>query len=147
MRAIQNFTLILLTLCIVLSAETELADPEPSIIEPRRIVLSIDSGKVDEIHHVLGSANNILKFYGPEKVEMIIIAYYHGIRAVQKTDRDIMIRVKALQLYGVEFIACGNTMRTKNIKESELLEDVEIVTAGLVEIIERQIGGWISIIP
>ncbi len=78
---------------------------------------------------------------------MVIIAYYKGIRAVLKTDRDIMIRVKALQLYGVEFIACGNTMRTKGIKESQLLEDVEIVTAGLVEMIERQKSGWINITP
>jgi len=143
----KKFTLILLSLCIVLFADTELADPEPTIVEPRQIVLSIDSGKLDDIHHVLGSANNILKYYGPEKVEMIIIAYYHGIRAVLKTDRDIMIRVKALQLYGVEFIACGNTMKTKKIKESELLEDVEIVTAGLVEMIERQKSGWIIITP
>jgi|LGOV01.1.fsa_nt_gb uncharacterized protein len=147
MIMIRNFTLILLSLCIVLSAETELVDPQPTIVEPRQIVLSIGSGEAEEIHHVLGSANNILKFYGPEKVEMVIIAYYKGIRAVLKTDRDIMIRVKALQLYGVEFIACGNTMRTKGIKESQLLEDVEIVTAGLVEMIERQKSGWINITP
>ena len=147
MIAIQKFTLILLSLCILLSGETELADPEPTLVEPRQIVLSIGSGDPEEIHHVLGSANNILKFYGPEKVEMAIIAYYQGIKAVLKTDRDIMIRVKALQLYDVEFIACGNTMRTKGIKETELLEDVEIVTAGLVEMIERQKSGWISITP
>lgn len=147
MRGIRNFTLILLSLCILSFADTELVDPQPTIVEPRQIVLSIGSGDAEEIHHVLGSANNILKFYGPEKVEMAIIAYYKGIRAVLKTDRDIMIRVKALQLYGVEFIACGNTMRTKNIKEAQLLEDVEIVTAGLVEMIERQKSGWINITP
>ena len=94
-------------------AETELVDPKPSIIEPRKIVLSIGSGKSEDIHHILGSANNILKFYGPEKVEMVIVAYYHGIKAVLLENIDIMKRVQALQLYEVEFVACGNTMRTK----------------------------------
>jgi len=143
----KNFTLILLSLCILSFGDTQLSDPKPSIFEPRKIVLSVGSGDVEEIHHVLGSANNILKFYGPEKVEMIIIAYYQGIKTVLKTNKDIMIRVKALQLYDVKFIACENTMRTKGIKKGELIEDVDTVTAGLVEIIERQQSGWISIIP
>ena len=128
-------------------AETELVDPKPSIIEPRKIVLSIGSGKSEDIHHILGSANNFLKFYGPEKVEMVIVAYYHGIKAVLLENIDIMKRVQALQLYEVEFVACGNTMRTKNIKEDKLLDDVSIATAGLVEIIERQKDGYININP
>jgi len=128
-------------------AETELVDPKPSIIEPRKIVLSIGSGKSEDIHHILGCANNILKFYGPEKVEMVIVAYYHGIKAVLLENIDIMKRVQALQLYEVEFVACGNTMRTKDIKEDKLLDDVSIATAGLVEIIERQKDGYININP
>ena len=128
-------------------AETELVDPKPSIIEPRKIVLSIGSGKSEDIHHILGSANNILKFYGPEKVEMVIVAYYHGIKAVLLENIDIMKRVQALQLYEVEFVACGNTMRTKDIREDKLLDDVSIATAGLVEIIERQKDGYININP
>jgi intracellular sulfur oxidation DsrE/DsrF family protein len=47
----------------------------------------------------------------------------------------------------VEFIACNNTMKTYDIKEKELLKDVEIVTAGIVEIIERQLDGYIYVRP
>ena len=132
---------------IFLQADTELVDPKPSIIEPRKIVLSIGSGDSDDIHHILGSANNILKFYGPEKVEMVIVAYYHGIKAVLLENISIMKRVQALQLYDVEFVACGNTMRSKNLSKDMLLEDVEIATAGLVEIIERQKAGYVNINP
>ena len=143
---IKIFLLALLFNSLII-AETELVDPKPSIIEPRKIVLSIGSGKSEDIHHILGSANNILKFYGPEKVEMVIVAYYHGIKAVLLENIDIMKRVQALQLYEVEFVACGNTMRTKDIKEDKLLDDVSIATAGLVEIIERQKDGYININP
>lgn len=140
------FTFVLL-LYVTLSAETEFAEPKPSFIEPRQIVFSIKDGSDEAIHHVLSSANNVLKFYGPENVQMRIVAYYHGIRTLLKSEKDIAVRVDALQQYGVSFVACGNTMRTKKIQEDALLDDVEIVTAGIAEMIERVQEGWINIVP
>lgn len=140
------FTLILL-LYATLSAETEFAEPKPSFVEPRKVVFSIKSASDEDIHHVLSSANNVLKFYGPENIQMKIVAYYHGIKTLEKKYKDIAVRVDALQQYGVEFIACGNTMTTKKISEDELVDDVEIVTAGIAEVIERVQEGWIYIVP
>ncbi len=132
---------------LLLSAETEFADPKPAIDNPRQIVFSIVDGSDEAIHHVLSSANNVLKFYGPDKVEMVIVAYSKGIRSLLKSEKDIRVRVEALQTYDVTFIACGNTMRTKNIREEELIDGVETVTAGIVEIIERTKKGWTYIRP
>ncbi len=128
-------------------ADTVFAKPEPSIIEPREIIFSINSANDETIHHVLSSANNVLKFYGPEKVHMRIVAYYHGIKALLKKEKDIAVRVDALMQYDVEFVACGNTLETKKIKQEELIDDVEIVTAGIVEITERVKEGWVYIVP
>lgn len=147
MRAVEKFTLILLSLCILSFADTEFAEPKPSIDNQRQILFSIKSGDDSEIHHVLSSANNVLKFYGPENVQMRIIAYYHGIKALKKVHRSIAKRVEALMLLDVEFVACGNTMRTKKIKEDELIDGSEIVTAGIVEMVERVQEGWVNIVP
>jgi intracellular sulfur oxidation DsrE/DsrF family protein len=147
MSILRNFTFILLTFCIVLSGETEFAEPKPSMVNPRQILFSINSADDEEIHHVLSTANNILKFYGPESVQIRIVAYYHGIKMLLKKDREIALRVEALALLDVEFVACGNTMVTKNIKEEELVENVYIVTAGVAEIVERVKEGWIYIVP
>lgn len=143
---IKTVCLFLLTTTLIY-ADTIFSEPEPSIVEPRKIVFSIKSDKDEEISHVLSTANNVLKFYGPENVNMRIVAYYHGIRALLKKEHDIKIRVEALMQVDVEFVACGNTMRTKKIKESELIDDVEIVTAGVVEIVERVKDGWVNIVP
>jgi intracellular sulfur oxidation DsrE/DsrF family protein len=124
-----------------------MSKPIPSIIEPRKVVLSIGRGDKVYINHILSSANNIIKYYGPEKVNMVIIAYYHGIEAVLKHNKKIAKRVEALQLYDVEFIACGNTIRSKKITKDELIDDIDIAQAGLVEIIERQTAGYININP
>jgi intracellular sulfur oxidation DsrE/DsrF family protein len=130
-----------------LSAEIVYSEPEPSIINPRKIVFSVTEDSSHAMNHILSVANNVLKFYGPEKVEMEIVAYSKGIRLLLKRDDDIRRRVRALMQYDVIFIACGNTMRTKNIKEEALIEDVEIVTAGVVELLERVQDGWIYIKP
>ncbi|HQS66880.1 MAG TPA: DsrE family protein [Sulfuricurvum sp.] len=136
-----------LLLCLTAYGETQFAQPKPAIDNPRKIIFSIVSGDDEAINHVLSSANNVLKFYGPENVEMEIVAYYHGIRALLESEKDISIRVRALMQYDVKFVACGNTMETKKIKPTELIEGTEIVTAGIVEIIERVKSGSTYIRP
>lgn len=139
------FVLMVFSMCLF--AETQFAEPKPSIDNPRQIVFCITAGDDESINHVLSSANNVLKFYGPENVEMEIVAYYHGIRALMKNEKKIAVRVKSLMQYDVKFVACGNTMQTKKINSSQLIEGSEIVTAGIVEIAERVKSGWIYIRP
>lgn len=127
--------------------DVRFAQPEPSIDKPREVVMGISHGDDESIHHALSTANNVLKFYGPEKIHLRMVAYYHGIRMLLKSEKEIAVRVRALQQYGVEFVACGNTMETKKIPESALIEDVEIVSAGIAEVIERATEGAFYIQP
>ncbi len=141
--------LLMFTLLLTLSfAETEFAEPKPSMEHPRKFVFPITKWNRDEINHILGSANNVIKFYGVDNTEVVIVAYSQGINALLKhRDNNIRKRVKSLMTYDVEFIACGNTMRTLKIDKKELLDGVEVVTAGIVELIERQLRGYIYIRP
>jgi intracellular sulfur oxidation DsrE/DsrF family protein len=143
----MKYVYLLLFIVSFTNADTEFAEPKPSIIEPRQIVFSIKSADDEVINHLLSGANNVLKYYGPENVNMRIVAYYHGIKMLLKKEKDIAKRVDALMQIDVEFIACENTMKTKKIDKSELIEGVEIVTAGIVEMTERVQDGWINIVP
>jgi len=141
------FILILLSISF-LSAETEFAEPKPSMEHPRRFVFPITRWDRDEINHILGSANNVIKFYGVDNTEVVIVAYSQGIKSLLKyRDNKIRKRVKSLMTYDVEFIACENTMKTLKIKKEDLIDGVEVVTAGIVELIERQLRGYIYIRP
>ncbi|WP_310439572.1 DsrE family protein [Sulfuricurvum sp.] len=131
----------------LLFADVRFAEPIPSIDKPREVVMGISLGDNESIHHGLSTANNVLKFYGPEKIHLRIVAYYHGIRTLLKSEKEIAVRVRALQQYGVEFVACGNTMETKKISPDQLIEDVEIVSAGIAEVIERATEGAFYIQP
>ncbi len=143
----RRYWVIIFLIVMNLYGETQFAQPLPSLESPRQVVFCITDGDDESINHVLSSANNVLKFYGPEKVNIEIVAYYHGIRALLKSEKAISVRVRALMQYDVKFIACGNTMQTKNIQPDQLIEGSEIVTAGIVEMLERVKEGWIYIKP
>jgi len=143
----MKYFIILLITLLSLKAELEYATPAPSMDKPRQVLFSIVHGDSRSIHHVLSSANNILKGYGPENIEMKIVVYYDGIKALLKKNIEYAVRVDALMQYDVEFVACRNTMQTKKIKESELIDGVSVVQAGIMEIIERSKDGWINIKP
>lgn len=128
-------------------ANTVFAEPKPTIIEPRKIILSIKSEDAKHIHSAITNAVNVLKVYGPEQVNMKIVFYSGAVKGLTKKEKDIAARIIALMDLDVIFIACSNAMRSKNIDEKELIDDVEIVTSGIVEIVERVKEGWVYIAP
>ena len=129
-------------------AETELAEPKPAIDNPRQLVFGIPSSDIKEINRILSTVNNVMKFYRPENTEVVIVAYGQGLKSLLKNgDTNIRKRIEALMTYDVEFIACGNTMRTLHIEKKDLLDDIGFATAGIVEIIERQLQGYIYAQP
>jgi len=142
-----KFTLILLSFCMLSLADTEYAEPKPSIDNPRQIVFSVTEDSPHALDHILSVANNVLKFYGPEKVEMKIVAYSKGLALLYKRNRKTAVRVDALMQYDVEFVACGNTMKTLHVKKEDLVDGSVIVTAGVVELLESVKAGWIYIKP
>ncbi len=137
---------ILLTLVCLLSfttAETEFAEPKPSIDNPRQLVFSLPSAEVNEINRIISTVNNVMKFYRPENTEIVMIAYGQGLKSLlKKGDPEVRKRIEALMTYDVEFIACENTMRTLHIEKKDLLDDIGFATAGIVEIIERKLQGF-----
>lgn len=137
--------LLVLSLCFSLWAEIELAEPLPSMFEKRQIIFSINSDNEKKIHSLLSTINNLLKFYRPENVQIRVVAYSGGITMLLHKNKDIQRRVSALQQIEVEFVACGNTMKTKKIKQSDLMEDVEIASAGIAEVVEKSVAGWTNI--
>ncbi|MDQ7047530.1 MAG: DsrE family protein [Sulfurovum sp.] len=103
-------------LCSMGFAETEFADPKPAMDNPRQLIFSIASSDAKEVNRIISTVNNVLKFYGLENTEVVIVAYGQGLKSLlKKGDAEIRKRIEALMTYDVEFIACGNTMKTLHI--------------------------------
>jgi len=139
----KKIVLFLIVIISVVCAETEFAKPKPAIDNPRQLIFSIPTSETKEVNRIISTVNNVMKFYGVENTEVVIVAYGQGLKSLlKKGDADIRKRIEALMTYDVEFIACGNTMKTLHIEKKDLLDDIGFATAGIVEIIERQLQGY-----
>ncbi len=127
--------------------ETVLADPKPGFDNPRRIMLQLTSDDPKVINNILYNAVNLQKFYGQDNVQVAVVAFGPGMEALYARSSPVRERVESLLQYGVEFIGCGNTMETTGHRPEELIQGVEVVTAGIAEIVERQLQGWSYVRP
>jgi uncharacterized protein len=128
-------------------ADTELSEPKPGMDNPRQIVLALNTSDETAVNNLLFNVVNIQKFYGQENVELAVVAYGAGVRNFLKPDSKVADRIQSLILYDVQFVACGNTLDAIGRKRDELIEGVDWVQAGLPEIVERQLRGWIYLKP
>jgi uncharacterized protein len=127
-------------------ADTQFASPEPSVKNPRRVVIQASSVEPKEISNLLNYANNIIKGYGGGNVNIAVVALADGIELLKK-DKPHSERVKALMSVDVEFFACLNTMESKKLMPADMLDDIYYVRTGFVDIIERAKNGWVYISP
>ncbi|HEX6958208.1 MAG TPA: DsrE family protein [Ferrovibrio sp.] len=123
------------------------ADPQPSIDNPRRIVISLAEDDPKRINAVLSNIVNIQKYYDAALVRLAVIAYGPGVAAVLKDQSPVAQRIESLQALDVEFIACGATLETLHKTKADLLPDVGEVPNGLPEIVERSLTGWVHLRP
>lgn len=123
------------------------SDPQPTFENPRKIVIQLYDSEINKINHNLSTIYNILKEYPSESLKIVVVAYGNGMRALKKDyDKNTLTRIQSLMEYDVEFIGCRNTMESMKWKDDDFLDDVSFVQAGIVELIERQVNGYIGVI-
>lgn len=123
------------------------ADPQPSVNNPRKIVISLAEDDPKRINAVLSNIVNIQKYYDAAQVRLAVIAYGSGVVALLKNESPVAQRIAGLQELDVEFIACGATLDTMKKTPADLLPDIAVVPNGLPEIVERSLTGWVHLRP
>jgi len=140
--------ILLATILAFAEPPMEFADPKPTFDNPRKWVIKLRSAHHETVNHMLSSINNVLKVYPQESIQISVIAYAQGMRVLRNDyDPQTLKRIKSLQEYEVEFVGCLNTMDTMKWKEDEFIEDISYVRAGIAEVIERIVGGWVNVTP
>ena len=139
--------LVLILLTVFTYAESTFSDPQPTFDEPRKVAIQLYDSELNKVNHNLSTIYNILKEYPEESLKVVVIAYGNGVRALKKDyDKATLTRINSLMEYDVEFIVCRNTMETMKWTEKDFIDDVSYVQAGIVELVERQVAGFIGVI-
>ena len=125
------------------------ASPESKPFAEKRIVLQISDPNPFKQTMVLNVANNLIKHYGQDKVDIEIVAFGPGLRLLFKENANVG-RIDGLTNSGVQFSACQNTIKGMGKTlghEPELNPSAVHVSAGVVRIIDLVDQGYHLIKP
>jgi intracellular sulfur oxidation DsrE/DsrF family protein len=128
-------------LLLVLSSVSLFAQGKKNKKAPQhRVVIQLSNG--DSLTHY-GLMNNLQNLrQGWPELKIAVVCHGPGMKLLH-TDKSQFLKEVALYTeQGVEFVACRNTMKTKNIPEEKVFAKAKRVDMGLKEVIERQEQGW-----
>lgn len=104
--------------------------------------------KADEAYHkaVLHSVGAMLRKYG-DNIHIVVVGIGPGIHIMAKrperpVSEFVRQQVASLLQYGVEFHACGNTMKALKWKADNILDSAKIVDVGAADLMELQQKGY-----
>jgi intracellular sulfur oxidation DsrE/DsrF family protein len=100
----------------------------------------VDDGPVMH-ERLLRQVANLLADLGAEGVEVEVVAHGAGLDLLLPGGPAAEL-VRDLQCRGVAFLACENTLRSRELEVGDLLADVGAVPSGVGAIVRRQSQGW-----
>ncbi|GAB3674676.1 DsrE family protein [Halopiger thermotolerans] len=102
-----------------------------------KTVVHLLSGDEDEQETALAIARNLLEDETDRVDEVAIVVQADGMNAV-RADADTADQVRELLDDDVAFRACSNTLEMLDLDESDLVEGIETVPEGAVEVTRLQ---------
>ena len=140
--------LLLLVFSCLLFSKSNFEQPYPTFDQPRKVVMQLYKSDLKTVNQTLNVIYNIQKEYPSESLQITVVAYGDGMRAIKKDyDEQTLLRITSLMEYEVEFIGCRNTMETLHWVDKDFIDGVSFVKAGIVEVIEKKVSGYIGVVP
>src|SRR4030095_15619653 len=133
----------MLSLLLIGIAPAQAQQPAPA---RSKVVLQMSDGDAAKWNLALNNAKNPQSDLGAANVDIEIVAYGPGI-GMLKADSVVGNRVDEALKSGVKVLACENTMRGQKLTKPDMLAGIGYVSAGVVEIMEKQQQGWAYIRP
>jgi uncharacterized protein len=103
-------------------------------------VIHVNFEDAERQGHGLKNLANILK-ESPD-AKLITVCHGGGIKLLVQGETQHAKQISELMDKGVQFVACENTLKDKNIALEKLLSGVSTVASGAVEVIQRQHAGF-----
>lgn len=139
----------MIAICIAsISTSLYAADTDKPFAE-KKVTLQISDPNPFKQTLVLNVATNLVKHYGPDKVDIEIVAFGPGLRLLLDGNSN-QSRMDGLSDNGVRFAACKNTIAAFSKKlgyTPELVSQATPVSAGVVRILELSDQGYELVKP
>lgn len=119
-----------------------------------KVAVHVDDSDPQRINMALNNVQNLKAFYDSagQQVEIEVVAYGPGLHMLRSDTSPVKDRISAmaLEIEGLTFSACANTlsgMTKKEGKEIELVSESHMVPSGVVRLVELQEDGYAYVRP
>ncbi len=115
--------------------------PTQAQTKAHRVLFALSSPEEADWQLTLNNMRNLISGMAPEQVGIEVVAYGPGIAFLKKDGPDAA-DIQKLESQHIHFMACGNAMKKEHLAVADLVPGVEIVPAGIVEVVRKQEQGW-----
>ncbi|WP_193370995.1 DsrE family protein [Pelagibius marinus] len=119
-----------------------------------KVAVHVDESDPKRMNMALNNVQNVKQYYESQgqSVEIEVVAYGPGLHMLRADTSPVADRISAmaLEIDGLTFSACGNTMKgmaKKEGKEVSLLSEARTVPSGVVRLVELQEEGYAYVRP
>src|SRR6476646_10862104 len=119
-----------------------------------QLVLQVNTNDPATMNLALNNATNVAQYYKDrgEKVTIEIVTFGPGLHMLRNDTSPVKARIETLALSTPEisFKACGNTqqnMQKAENKDIPLVPQAQVVSSGVVRVMELQEQGWTYVKP
>lgn len=132
------------------AATAQAAVPRPAPANdgpPHKVVYQINRHEPEYQEAILNSIGAMLKKY-VDDVAIVVVVWGPGIHLLAKkpkrpVPKELQQRVRGMsESYGIDFIACGNTMHTLGWEKEDMLDFAKVEEVGAAAIMELQEKGY-----
>ncbi|NEN23286.1 hypothetical protein G3O08_07215 [Cryomorpha ignava] len=108
--------------------------------ENHKIVFQLTDNDVKSQKALTNQLKNLTESWPNAQIQVVV--HSAGIHYLMKEKSGFKSEIEALVKKGVEFKACENTLKSKEIDKLEILEVAGFVPMGIGEVVLKQEAGW-----
>jgi len=110
------------------------------------VVYQLNKPETEYHDHIVFSVGAMLRQYG-DNIKIAVVAFGPGIHVLLKNPRrpvtkTVREKIASLSDYGVDFYACGNTLKSLKLAEKDVVPFAKVVEVGASTLMELQKQGY-----
>jgi uncharacterized protein len=110
------------------------------------VVYQLNKPEAEYHDHIVFSVGAMLRQYG-DNIKIAVVAFGPGIHVLLKNPRrpvtqTVREKIASLSDYGVDFYACGNTLKSLKLGEKDVVPFAKLVEVGASTLMELQKQGY-----
>jgi uncharacterized protein len=106
--------------------------------ESKAVVVQANGDKV-EFERALKLSSNMHEILKHSKFEVVVFG--PAVKFLTEDSPEVPL-IQKVQGEGIKLVACGRSLKTDNVKESDLAANITVTPFGAVHIVNRQKQGW-----